>query len=1664
MTPSPSISGATLTALADRGTDIPSQPSSTGATLTALADRGAEIPPPPSATGATSTAPADRGADTPPPPATRPMASDWLPPRTFLPPGTPPPALHSWSPWHTSQGTPHRPRSYDRWEGGSRPWEAKLAINDLEAARDANQVYDSIEELAKAMQAQLAVLADSAEFQPWRRNNPEFKPRLSGFLATAQGVRRVTVLLDTGATHCFICARLAAALGLQPSGQPGPLSVSTASTGGKQGLGAPVQIYLGLGDVFRESMSISPMDMDVGDDLILGWDWISSHDLRHLFVAGLVDLRSGTTQLQLDLLPAAARPAVPALTKVIGHGEFRRLLRQIVRDDPEEAVAPPGHVPASQSPAATPLRPRSKGWSRPAHADHVELATLEATARLAARARRSHRGPDRDPEPPAVGRFTKGVEVLRDGTVLHLASFCLADAELRLTGTDDPAFTTLKAAYADVLGGAPPGLPPDRGMELVLETGDAPMPRSRPIKRLSEGELAELRTQLIDLLDRGWIQHSTAGHAASVVFARKPDGTWRICYDYRGLNAITRPAVEPLPHIDALLDGTRGSCYFTKLDLASSYHQLRMRDSDRWKTSFRSQLGQFEWNVVPYGLQGSSSLLMRVMNQALTVGLDFQGDKGSDQVHPRPAGQIIHAGVPGASGPLGRCALAYMDDCLVHSPTLEQHLLDVAEVLEIFRRRRLYAKSSKCEFGRQELGFLGHRLSREGVSVDPRKVQSITEWTTPTSCSEVRRFTGLANYYRRFVEGYAEVAAPLTALGSPTARFAWTPEAQTSFDTLKLALSSAPVLRIFDPSRRAILTTDASGLAVAAILTQPDDEGRQHPVAYESRKLTAAERNYPAHVLELLAVVHALRIFRHYLLGSGAPRPAGCRSDFDLRTDNQAITWLKTNRHLNKMYVRWLDEIEDFRFDVTHLPGTRNPADPLTRRGFADGDGPAASTGDPDPESQQELFSRLGRDAPMTAVLAAIHAGWKATRRAAATTFASAQREGDVTTPGGGCHSPGSPPCTMFTALAGAALPLGTGTTAAPSPPVPSNDLFLAPGFIRTLTAELAVDAFFGPIMRGAAATFGRLVDRHGDAAVDASRPPKGGGFLVRCGLLYRRGQGEADRLCIPAGGGLRAQVLRECHDGPLGGHFGRAKTGSLVCLLAFWVGQDVDVAEYARSCQTCQRTKADHGGPRGLLHPLPLPSRRGGMIGVDWIAGLPTTAAGFDMIQNHVDLLSGKVHAVATRATATASDAAEIIRDMCLRSGAGFPDVLVVDHDPKFTSEVFRAFVKGMGSCLIVGSAYHKNTNAKVERANGVIGDTLRAFANGRKDDWDKQLPLAEFAINNAASTLGDGLTPFFIDRGAHPRLPLSPPRDEQTAGESPAHYARRMHTMETTVRELLAAAQAARKTKLDAGRVDTVFRVGDRVLLRTKELLDAADIGKLRPRWDGPFTVTACPSPNAYTLALPRKMRCSPTVNVDRLKPFFERADVSPPPGPVSDAGREGEHEVELLLNRRTFRGATQYLVRWRGHASPADEWLRVEALAHCPERVAEYDAVARNRRAARHNARRGRLSSPDAVPSPAALVGGNAPPTPPSGFRIATAGEVTSGRALVGRAVLYCWPAEGWVRGRVVRQSRAAGFSHVVGYGPKSALGAAAVTSLLDAASHGPAGRWVLLLPAR
>ena len=243
-------------------------------------------------------------------------------------------------------------------------------------------------------------------------------------------------------------------------------------------------------------------------------------------------------------------------------------------------------------------------------------------------------------------------------------------------------------------------------------------------------------------------------------------------------------------------------------------------------------------------------------------------------------------------------------------------------VLKTLRHHQLYAKASKCEFGRSSVGFLGHIISARGVAVDPRKIDAIRAWARPVSCTDVRRFVGLSNYYRKFVKGFANLAAPLTSLCSPKAKFRWTAVEQRSFEQLQAALMSAPVLRVWDPARPTRLITDASELAVSAILEQPDDAGAWHPVAYESRKLIAPERAYPPHLLELLAVVHALKVLRPYLLD----RP------FELHKDNASLQWFQQQRHVTHQQARWLNTLAEFRMKVVHIPGRTNPADFLTRK------------------------------------------------------------------------------------------------------------------------------------------------------------------------------------------------------------------------------------------------------------------------------------------------------------------------------------------------------------------------------------------------------------------------------------------------------------------------------------------------------------------------------------------------------------------------------------------------------------------------------------------------------------------------------------------------------------------------------------------------------------
>jgi hypothetical protein len=409
---------------------------------------------------------------------------------------------------------------------------------------------------------------------------------------------------------------------------------------------------------------------------------------------------------------------------------------------------------------------------------------------------------------------------------------------------------------------------------------------------MSPAELEELQKQLAAYLEKGWIRPSTSAFGAPVVFAKKADGTLRFCVDYRALNNITIKNAYPLPRIDELLDHLEGAKFFTSLDLSQAYHQIPMHPSDVHKTAFRTRYGHYEFLVMPFGLTNAPATCQAVMNDVLRPYLD-------------------------------KFTSIYLDDCLIWSRTEAEHLEHIRLVLEAMAKANLRLKASKCAFGKLSTKFLGYIISADGLAMDPGKVTAITNWPEPTTLTELRSFLGFCNFYRRFVSNYSTIAAPLTSLTSALSPFPipLSQEARDAFLQLKAAMCSAPVLTIphTGPDATFSLYTDASRVGIGAVLEQ---NGR--PVAYESRKLSPAERNYPVHELELLAVVHALREFRPYL--------EGCKH-FTLLTDHQSLRYFFKQKDLSRRQVGWMDTLMDFQsnMDIQYLPGEKNRADALSR-------------------------------------------------------------------------------------------------------------------------------------------------------------------------------------------------------------------------------------------------------------------------------------------------------------------------------------------------------------------------------------------------------------------------------------------------------------------------------------------------------------------------------------------------------------------------------------------------------------------------------------------------------------------------------------------------------------------------------------------------------------
>ncbi|KAJ9536067.1 hypothetical protein OSB04_un000770 [Centaurea solstitialis] len=372
-------------------------------------------------------------------------------------------------------------------------------------------------------------------------------------------------------------------------------------------------------------------------------------------------------------------------------------------------------------------------------------------------------------------------------------------------------------------------LPPDRPIEFRIDLLPGAAPIARSPYRLAPSEMKEMMAQLQELLDKGFIRPSTSPWGAPVLFVKKKDGTMRMCIDYRELNKLTIKNKYPLPRIDDLFDQLVGASYFSKIDLRSGYHQLKVREEDVSKTAFRTRYGHYEFLVMPFGLTNAPAAFMDMMNRVCNPYLD-------------------------------KFVIVFIDDILIYSRSEEDHANHLHIILELLKRERLYAKLSKCEFWLREVQFLGHIVSKNGIKVDPVKIEAIEKWEPPKTPTEVRSFLGLAGYYRKFIQDFSRIATSLTMLTKKNVKFEWKEAQAEAFQTLKERLCSAPILSLPDGSEDFVVYSDASKLGLGCVLMQ-----RGKVIAYASRQLKDHERRYPTHDMELAAVVFALKIWRHYL-------------------------------------------------------------------------------------------------------------------------------------------------------------------------------------------------------------------------------------------------------------------------------------------------------------------------------------------------------------------------------------------------------------------------------------------------------------------------------------------------------------------------------------------------------------------------------------------------------------------------------------------------------------------------------------------------------------------------------------------------------------------------------------------------------------------------------
>lgn len=1207
--------------------------------------------------------------------------------------------------------------------------------------------------------------------------------------------RSVSFLLDTGASDNFISRALVTKLGLHVTANREPLLIETG-TGDRVQIPGHVTVKISIG-ALRQQVTFQVVELSDQFDAILGFPWLHACELQ--LCKRRILLKHGHKTISIGLSPSA-----PSSSQQQPHTHAQSL---------GGAASSATAEGAQQGQASAGLR--SVGHTDPGAVPDGHPGSDQG----------GERGTSTDI--PLLSAMQVRRMVRKGGAEMFLAVVRTVEKSATIEGLDaatghlpaDHPVHQLIVDYKEVFE-EPQGLPPDRPISHTIPTEPGAVPPRRGMYRLTPNEKAECHKQITELLRKGLIRPSVSPYSSPVIFVKKKDGTLRMCIDYRAVNKLTVRNRYPLPRIDQLLDTLQGSKYFSSLDLHSGYHQIKIHPDDVSKTAFTTPFGHYEYLVIPFGLSNAPSAFQTVMNNVFRDMLD-------------------------------KFVMIYLDDILIYSRSAEEHMEHIAMVLQRLREHGFKAKMKKCEFFKQNLKFLGHVVGVDGISVDQDKIKDVADWPVPRTVTEVRSFLGLANYFRKFIQGYSSMVKPLVGLTAPSTvyhqanakpAFDWGIKQQAAFDSVKHALAHAPVLAMPDMSKDFTVICDASKEGLGAVLLQDG-----HPVAYLSKAMTGAEKRYSTTEQELLAVVTALKSWRCYLLDK----------PFVVHTDHNPNVFFHTKPELTGRQARWAQVLAEYQFDWVFKPGRINVADPLSRN---------------------------------PAILASM--------LAVAKTRAQTRAEHGVAHHVARSGQQGQAAGTSASAPPGKVARTAAGLQQSPQVAKP---------------VESAVPV---PVVAAPTALEQRIISAYrSDKSFLSTKFT--GKFTFSHGLWFKSG---GHRVVVPDVQNLREEIMFEYHNTPYSGHLGVTKTVEKLKQHFYWPRMADHIKEYVTSCHSCQVNKAKAMKRAGLLQPLQIPQRPWSSISTDFITGLPQTAAGYDQICVVVCRLTKMVHFLPCYATDGSKQVAELfVREIFRLHGT--PLEIVSDRDPKFAAELWREFWALLGTKLSMSSAHHPETDGQTERINRVLEEMLRHYLGPGMDDWDKHLPMIEFAYNNAWNEATQ-CSPFQLCTGMQPLTPGSASLQQQhkvpAARDMAAHIQAGLHR----AKECLQRAKDRTKSRVDASRRDVAFQVGDKVLLSSQHLqFKQPGPRKLMPRFVGPFEVVATVGPVAYKLALPPTMRCHNVFHVSMLAAYKSSGNYQPPP-PVEVDGHL-EYVVERILDHKAAGRSRRYLVRWQGYGPEHDSW---------------------------------------------------------------------------------------------------------------------------------------------